>query len=248
MPPSGTNPRRPARTAPAAGLSRSRCAATNRRPGPIDFHAGGNPTLRPERSRSWSAGVSIEPEAIRGLQASLDYVVINKTDDIVSPSDLALMNFPLFEQRHPERVTRAAASPDDRYGVGMITGIDASHINVAQAKIRAWDLNMRYHFEPDWTVFRRVDFLSHVTYQPEFSTRATPDSAAENDVAVTADSPLRLGAAGGVTFTRGPAKFSWTTRYFGPYRVSRNASRCRTRARGRSGIRRTTMSRWRMSC
>ncbi len=79
--------------------------------GPVDFHAGGNPTLRPERSRSWSAGVALEPDAVRGLQASLDYVVIRKTDDIVSLADLALTNFSLFEQRHPERVTRAAASP-----------------------------------------------------------------------------------------------------------------------------------------
>ncbi len=34
--------------------------------------------------------------------------------------------------------------------------------------------------------------------------------------------PLRLGAVGGVTFTRGRTKFSWTTRYFGSYQVSRN--------------------------
>lgn len=191
--------------------------------GAIDFHAGGNPMLRPERSRSWSAGVSLEPEAIRGLQATLDYVVIKKNDDIVSLADLALTNLSLFEQRHPERVTRAVAGPNDRYGVGMITGIDASHINVAQAKIRAWDLNVLYHVEPDWPVFRSVDLTTRVTYQPEFSTRATPDSVAENDVAVTADSPLRLGAVGGVMFTRGHTKFSWTTRYFGPYQVSRNA-------------------------
>jgi outer membrane receptor protein involved in Fe transport len=168
--------------------------------------------------------VALEPEAIRGLQASLDYVVIKKSDDIVSPADLAITDFAVFEQRHPERVTRAAVTPGDPYGVGMITAIDASHINVAQAKIRAWDLFVRYQLEPDWTIFRRVDFTTRVTYQPEFSTRATPDSPPENDAAVTADSPLRLGAVGGMTFIRGPAKFSWTTRYFGSYQVSRNST------------------------
>ncbi len=79
--------------------------------------------------------------------------------------------------------------------------------------------------EPDWAIFRRVDFTTRVTYQPEFSTRATPDSPPpENNAAVTADSPLRLGAVGGMTFIRGPAKFSWTTRYFGSYQVSRNST------------------------
>jgi len=222
VPPSGDQLAPPARTFLRSGF-RDPKRGNEPTPGRIDFQAGGNPTLRPERSRSWSAGIALEPEALRGLQASLDFVEIRKTDDIVSPADLARMNVSVFEQRHPERVTRSSVGQDDRYGIGMITAIDASDINVAQAKIRAWDLNVRYRFEPDWTAFQRVDLFSKVTYQPEFSTRATPDSVAENDVAVTADAPLRLAAMGGMTLTRGPAKFSWTTRYFGQYQVSRNA-------------------------
>jgi hypothetical protein len=188
--------------------------------GLVDLQAGGNPSLNPERSRSWSAGAFLVPGTLGDLQLSLDYVEITKSNNIVSPADLAMTNLPLFEARYPQRVTREPASQNDIYGVGPITAIDASDINVAQARIRAWDLDAQFGLPAG--KLGHLDFVGHVTWQPEFSTQATPNSPAENDIAVTANAPLRLGAVSNVTLSRGPIQLSWTTRYFGQYQVSRN--------------------------
>lgn len=187
----------------------------------VDLQAGGNPALQPEHSQSWSAGLLLRPARERGLQGSLDYVVITKTDDIVNPADLLMTDFALFARRYPERVTRASVATDDPFGVGRITAIDATHINIARSRVRAWDLDVSYGTEPNR--LGQLDLLGHVTWQPEFSNRPAPDAPTVNYAGVTANAPLKLGAVGEVTFTRGRGKFSWVTRYLGPYQVSRDA-------------------------
>ncbi len=104
----------------------------------LNLQAGGNPALQPEHSRSWSAGLQWRPSRERGPEASLDYVEITKTNDIVNPADLVMTDFALFARLYPKRVERASPAPDDPFGVGPITAIDASHINIARTKIRAF--------------------------------------------------------------------------------------------------------------
>lgn len=46
---------------------------------------GGNPDLKPERARTWSASLAFHPEAIPGMQAELTWFSINYTDRVVLP-------------------------------------------------------------------------------------------------------------------------------------------------------------------
>src|SRR3546814_5341283 len=47
------------------------------------YLSGANPDLGPERSKSWTAGMDLTPESVRGLRLSLTYYEIDYRDRIV---------------------------------------------------------------------------------------------------------------------------------------------------------------------
>ena len=71
---------------------------------------GGDPNLRPERSRQWNVGVVWEP--VSGYSIGVDYWKINKTNTIGALTDLQIFtNFDLFEATHVVRGSAAPGSP-----------------------------------------------------------------------------------------------------------------------------------------
>lgn len=187
--------------------------------GDVRFEAGGNPDLHPERSRSWSAGVVWKPALLTGLRVSLDYVRIQKVDNIVSPADLFFQDLGLFESLYPERVTRAAPTASDPFGVGPIINIDATDLNIARARIDAWDLDLQYELAQ--SPIGDVSFWARATRQPRLEIRATPSSPAQNFAGV-AGNAQKLGAVAGLIVRHGSWELSWSTRYFDTYSVGSN--------------------------
>lgn len=49
------------------------------------YVSGGNPDLKPERARSWTAGVEVEPLALPGVRLSASYFDIRYRDRVVQP-------------------------------------------------------------------------------------------------------------------------------------------------------------------
>jgi iron complex outermembrane receptor protein len=183
------------------------------RSGLIEVLSGGNPALRPERSRSRSAGIILEPVALPTLHLSLDYTSILKTGEIVRVSDLLFSDLTRFETLYPERVTHDAT--------GAITAIDATTLNAAETRVLALDSSLLYEI-PDFRL-GSLRLSATTTWQPVFERRATAASRSENDAGVSASSPLRFNAVGNIVLSRGRWTWGWSTRFYHSYRVSRSA-------------------------
>ncbi len=131
---------------------------------------GGNPTLKPESSRSRTSGVVLDVPFIKGLSFSADNYKLEYTDRDGGPGTQVLFDF------FPERVTRAAATPADIAAgyPGKIVTWDATNINLAGVKTKGWDYRMSYQ--------RRFDFgdlMASVAYShPDVQiTKSTPAAA-----------------------------------------------------------------------
>ncbi len=111
VPPSGDQlgPPMPRRFQPGAFRRSER---GNEPTGAVDFQAGGNPALDPERSRSWSAGLQLEPARERGLQASLTYMELVKVNVTLRARPIwRLADFALFARWYPDRAKRRLPLP-----------------------------------------------------------------------------------------------------------------------------------------
>lgn len=89
----------------------------------MESHSGGNPNLRPEKSKTFSGGLTWSPNGAAGLNVSADYFNIKIRDVITAPRDVAVLN----------RCMRGVASSCARVhrdGNGDLLYIDATYANL----------------------------------------------------------------------------------------------------------------------
>ena len=188
---------------------------------------GGNPNLKPERSKTLSGGLVLTPRAIPGLRLSLDYIKLEKRDNITFNSFAAYII--ANEEMFPGRVVRGPKLPGDPASwLGPVTVYDGSLINLAQANLEAVDATLDYHRETAaWGTF---DFFVNATRTLHFKTQLLPTSPIVENVGVSNASmgvnsssapnyPLNFKANAGVSWKYGRWTTGWTTRYFDAYRI-----------------------------
>lgn len=190
---------------------------------PVGFYDevfGGNPNLKPERSKTWSAGVVFTPETIAGLRLSVDWTRIEKTDNFGSPDVFQML---ANEAAFPGRIVRGPVPPGDPYGVGPIIEINTSLMNLALANIETVDFSLDYTRD---TTAGRFDFFAVATYAVAFETQIQAgapiiDNVGRGNSAQSAAGggafPLRWRGNAGVTWTRGPLQVGWSMRYIDDY-------------------------------
>jgi iron complex outermembrane recepter protein len=131
---------------------------------------GGNPTLKPESSRSRTSGIVLDVPFIKGLSFSADNYKLEYTDRDGGPGTQVLFDF------FPERVTRATATAADIAAgyPGKIVTWDATNINLAGVKTKGWDYRMSYQRR-----FEFGDIMATVAYShPDVQiTKSTPAAA-----------------------------------------------------------------------
>jgi iron complex outermembrane recepter protein len=176
----------------------------------IRIYAGGNPSLRPERSYSTSMGFVYEPRWLKDVRLSVDGVRIVKRDNFYSLSNDVFDDFPKFEQTFPDRVERDA--------LGRIRAVNATTINAAQMKVTSVDLDIQYRREVPRVGLVRI--TSKATLVTDFKMQPTPLSPLREYVGVTSRRPLERSATFSAGLTRGQWSSGWDTRYYGPYIVS----------------------------
>jgi iron complex outermembrane recepter protein len=180
---------------------------------------GSNPDVKPERSRSFSAGMDIAPPKISGLQVRATYYSIRFSNRITLPSDqIVVVGNPALEPivtRDPSTAlvtglldgagqildvsgpgfTNGGATPED---VDLIVDIRSS--NTAETRTSGLDLGVNYDFELGGNRFRLELNANHVI---RFDDRLTSTSP----VIHTLDTPFHpvdWRARGGLSWTRGP--------------------------------------------
>jgi iron complex outermembrane recepter protein len=188
---------------------------------------GGNPELRPEESESWSAGVVFTPRVVSGLRLSIDWSRIHKSDNIVTLTP----NQAFLDQENvlTSRFVRAAPAPGDPFGVGRITLIDATNINIARARIEAWDAALDYTLSTQ--SLGTFDVFGALTWLPRYETQVLPTQPFIDSVGVgssvvnlSTGGPLEYRANAGLTWSRRGLRLTWLSRYFESYLVSTNAT------------------------
>ncbi|MEP7246437.1 MAG: TonB-dependent receptor [Gammaproteobacteria bacterium] len=180
------------------------------------FKGGGSRDLRPEHSRSWSAGVVLMPtgvESLEGLRASVDCTKISKFDNFVSPADLFLQD-PAEAERLYGGVVRAAPEENDPFPVGPIVSADGTYRNISQTTIFACDLAGEYEVRVDG--IGDVSVWARATWQPTLKMRATPSSENVHSEGVSGYA-LRSSAVAGVTVSHGSMEFGWTAQHYKHY-------------------------------
>ena len=122
---------------------------------------GGNPNLKPERARTWTASLEYHPEALPGLQMELTGFHIDYIDRVVQPitNYSQVLGNPFYAQvvdyqpsaAELERIvanakfynfTGVAYDPDN-----VVAIIYGNYVNVARQKIRGADLSGSYRFD-----------------------------------------------------------------------------------------------------
>ncbi len=191
--------------------------------GAAELRFGGNPDLVPEESKSWSAGLILTPRVIQGLRLSADYTHIDKTDNIV---DLVTGLVDLDPIEPLGRITRGPVPPNDPYGVGPVTIIDATMLNLARARLDAVDIAIDYHAATER--FGTFDFFAAATRTLHYETQTLPTDPVVENVGVAGsignEFPLELKGNAGAIWELGRWSLGWTTTYHDSYRVSRNAT------------------------
>lgn len=132
--------------------------------------SGGNPTLVPQGSKSWNAGLIFQPKArgLNGMRLNLEYyrIVQENVISTLSPQQVA--------DNFPDRATRGAG--------GVISLLDVSALNLFKQETIGWD------FSVDFTLkirsgsvnFRTVQSLienQRIQYSnllPEYDAAGTP--------------------------------------------------------------------------
>ncbi len=101
--------------------------------------AGGNPNLQNEIANSWTMGAVFQPQLLRGLEISADYVNIDIRNEIAA---LGLSD--LMSACYDSSLSSPYCKTFTRNSAGQVTSFASSNFNIGQEVFRALQGNARY--------------------------------------------------------------------------------------------------------
>lgn len=188
--------------------------------GLVTIVSGGNSKLRPESSKSWSAGLIFTPSYLPGLRMSVDYTRIEKSDNIGNiPNDIpGLLN---REALFSERVIRGPSLPDDPPGwAGPIIQLDISPENISGLELEAWDVQFDYRL--DMEARGALDLFLVGTWQPRYALQLISGAEFVDYVGLGSGNPLEFKGNAGLTWNLSAWRAGWNLNYFDSYQVNAN--------------------------
>ncbi|MSU25173.1 MAG: TonB-dependent receptor [Opitutus sp.] len=177
--------------------------------------SGGNPDLRPERSESKSVGLVLTPTFLKGFRFSADWSRIEKANNI---GTLSLQQVIESEAVLPGRVTRGPVPAGDPYGVGPITLVDVSSLNLLRLSVESIDFSLGYRVPTER--LGTFDVSALATVVKSFQRQLTAGQAPVEGVNFSTFGPLRRQGNATVTWDYRRWSAGWTARYIGSYRLS----------------------------
>ncbi len=166
----------------ARGTSGSNMVDPKRDPGrPISADGwfwgvyGGSPDLKPDQTRTWSAGVVLSAPLIPRTRLSVDYTRIEGHDLLVQVyrgADFYILN----EDRYPGAVVRAPLTDADRakgYTGGKILEVRDLNENSGASLVQAVDITAQHDLD---LAGGRISLSATATWQPTLTLRTAPDN------------------------------------------------------------------------
>lgn len=182
----------------------------------IPVTQGGSIDLKPEESETVSIGLVFQPKFLDGLRVSLDYLEIEKTNEIFRPNhnDLVALEFAI-----PGRVSRGPLTPEDAalgYTAGPVIAIDSTALNLSTSTAHALDFQVDYNVETArWGAWR---FYLLGTHLAEHTLALIPGQPAIDDVGFS-EGPLEWRGNYGIDWRDGPWALGWNAQYYDSYRL-----------------------------
>jgi outer membrane receptor protein involved in Fe transport len=187
---------------------------------------GGNPSLRAERARTWSASLALHPETLPGLEVGLTWFNIDYIDRVVFPvnyahalNDSAYADFvdrsPTSEQIQELLAAYGAAAFYNYSGVAYDPGkvvaiIHDQYVNATRQRFKGLDLSGSYRVDlgdGQLTMRGSASWLD--------SAQTTIPGRPEQILAGTVFNPARLNGRVGVVWTSGGFSASGFVNYTG---------------------------------
>jgi iron complex outermembrane receptor protein len=180
----------------------------------INGFVGGNPNLQEEKAKTYTIGLAVSPQLVRGLVFTVDYYNI-KIDDAIgslgrsySIEQCLLTNEPVY----CNNVVRNATT-------GFVTRVDGQLINVVGYQTSGIDVGVRYSTPLGLLNNDRLSLSGNYTYLIEYNQQSDP-----------ANDPIDYSGTFGAGYSRHRANvratysidefsMSWATRFMsgGPY-------------------------------
>lgn len=139
----------------------------------ISGELGGNPTLKAETARTWTAGAVIQPRFIRGLTISADWydIRLKNAISVVDPQQLAelCVDQPDLNNQFCGAITRNNGGNQP----GRITGFTRIPQNVANYATSGLDFDVAYSLRPHWD-YGKFDFHLVGNYLNKLTLIGTP--------------------------------------------------------------------------
>ena len=142
--------------------------------------SGGNPDLDVEKSNSYTGGILLQPQAIRGLSLSVDYYKIVVNNVITSVSAQGILNncYDSPTLTNPfcgsfQRVGAGQIGPNKEQEFRVVEGsLLASVLNFAKLRVRGINASLNYQHK-----FGSVDISSNIAYTHQLENTSFTDPA-----------------------------------------------------------------------
>lgn len=171
--------------------------------------SGGNPSLLPETSETTAAGAVFEPVdgVLKGLRLAVDYNFIDKRNNIATLSTQVMVD---NETSFPDRITRGPVPPGDAFGVGPITQVNTSPVNLLRAYYESIDVSLRYR--KSTASFGNFEFSALGTFGLQ-TARKTVINTPFVDFVGYVNYPLSFTGNGSLYWDYRRYSVGWNTRY-----------------------------------
>lgn len=204
----------------------------------ILLEAGGNPDLRPETAKTWTAGFDFNFPGRAGARLGLSYFDTKFSNQVGHPiyDDLsnALLN-PIYgsfvRQLDPtsaadtaaaQALIDASSSPDPKLfpATAYRAILDGRYVNAGDLTVRGIDLDATWPLAigPD-----QIVLSANATYLMDYRRKVTPDAPSVQFVD-TAGMPVDLRANLSAAWTHGPFSTALTVRYVDDYKITGGGS------------------------
>ncbi len=188
--------------------------------GQVSNFSGGNIDLTPEKSRTVTAGLVIEPKLVPGFSAAIDYFDIRVRNAIVALPEQEIIDlcYTIERDANGEFCQRIRRNPGNGSLVGGITtGVDARVLNAGLLRTEGIDFNLGYRFDVGPESSLALALNATYTMRSELqSTTETPLRECEGLVGNTCLAPLpKLQFNQTTSFRSGPFSAQLRWRYIG---------------------------------
>lgn len=187
--------------------------------GPYMWVRNGFHGLEPEKGRTLSAGLALNPAGHGRPRVSIDVSQIEVRGEVV-PLQLVTSALLDMEARYPDHVVRAPLTAEDAalgYSAGRVIALHTGTINAGRSVTEMVDVQL------DWTLpaiaLGEVRLYGAATWQPSFRRRIQPDGPMI-EVINHQDEPLKWRGNLGLEWTRGPLTLDLNVQYFGRRRLA----------------------------